>query len=138
MRTHLDLRGFNKVEIRETEAEAMAATRLDPDQPVGTLGRGVDRDDHRRVAGDPAESRRLAAERLLLPTRSGYRRSGYRTPIPACSQHAPNEHMLVAIAREGLMIMTGLFWDLGVVGSAPMRATSAADGRDGDGSCGFG
>ncbi|HEY5307840.1 MAG TPA: M20 peptidase family dipeptidase, partial [Casimicrobiaceae bacterium] len=32
---------------------------------------------------------------------------------PACSQHAPNEHMLASIAREGLLVMTGLFWDLG-------------------------
>jgi hypothetical protein len=32
---------------------------------------------------------------------------------PACSQHAANEHMLSAVAREGLQIMTGLFWDLG-------------------------
>ena len=32
---------------------------------------------------------------------------------PGCSQHAPNEHMLSSIAREGLQIMTGLFWDIG-------------------------
>ncbi len=30
-----------------------------------------------------------------------------------CSQHAPNEHLLAHIAREGLGIMAGLFWDLG-------------------------
>jgi hypothetical protein len=30
-----------------------------------------------------------------------------------CQQHAPNEHALPAILREGLVIMTGLFWDLG-------------------------
>jgi hypothetical protein len=40
---------------------------------------------------------------------------------PACSQHAPNEHMLASVAREGLQIMTGLFWDLGTPGSAPPR-----------------
>ena len=32
---------------------------------------------------------------------------------PACSQHAPNEHLPVAIAREGLAMMAGLYWDLG-------------------------
>jgi hypothetical protein len=32
---------------------------------------------------------------------------------PACSQHAPNEHLLGSVAREGLAIMTGIFWDLG-------------------------
>jgi len=30
-----------------------------------------------------------------------------------CSQHAPDEHLLVPIAREGLALMAGLFWDLG-------------------------
>jgi hypothetical protein len=32
---------------------------------------------------------------------------------PACSQHAPNEHLLASIARDGLRLMTGLFWDIG-------------------------
>ena len=30
-----------------------------------------------------------------------------------CAQHAPNEHMLATVAREGLRVMTGLFWDIG-------------------------
>jgi len=37
-----------------------------------------------------------------------------------CSQHAPDEHVLAVIVREGLQIMSGLFWDLGEVG-APVR-----------------
>jgi hypothetical protein len=32
---------------------------------------------------------------------------------PACAQHAPNEHLLAPVAREGLRIMAGLYWDLG-------------------------
>jgi HEPN domain-containing protein len=28
---------------------------------------------------------------------------------PACSQHAPDEHLLSNVAEEGLRIMTGLF-----------------------------
>ena len=35
----------------------------------------------------------------------------------ACSQHAPNEHLLPAVAREGLQIMAGLFWDIGAGGT---------------------
>jgi len=30
-----------------------------------------------------------------------------------CSQHAPDEHLLAPLAREGLGLMAGLFWDLG-------------------------
>ena len=34
----------------------------------------------------------------------------------ACSQHAPNEHLLAPVARDGLRLMTGIFWDLGADG----------------------
>src|SRR5207253_521305 len=30
----------------------------------------------------------------------------------ACSQHAPNEHLLAPLAREGMRIMAGVYWDL--------------------------
>ena len=32
-----------------------------------------------------------------------------------CCQHGPNEHVLAPIMRDGLRIMTGLFWDLGAL-----------------------
>src|ERR1700730_6711494 len=32
---------------------------------------------------------------------------------PGCSQHAPDEHILVSVTEEALGIMAGLFWDLG-------------------------
>ena len=36
---------------------------------------------------------------------------------PACSQHAPNEHLLGSVAREALGVMAGIWWDLGEDGS---------------------
>ena len=39
---------------------------------------------------------------------------------PGCSQHAPNEHLPPEILREGLQLMTGLYWDLGS-GKTPAR-----------------
>ena len=39
---------------------------------------------------------------------------------PACSQHAPNEHVLPEVMFEGLMMMTGLFWDLAEEGTSIM------------------
>jgi acetylornithine deacetylase/succinyl-diaminopimelate desuccinylase-like protein len=32
---------------------------------------------------------------------------------PGCSQHAPDEHILVPVTEEALAIMAGLFWDFG-------------------------
>ncbi|GAB7273707.1 hypothetical protein DZS_51070 [Dickeya ananatis] len=39
---------------------------------------------------------------------------------PACGQHAVDEHMLISVAREGLQIMTRLFWELGEQGHTVM------------------
>jgi hypothetical protein len=44
----------------------------------------------------------------------------------ACSQHAPNEHMLGSVARESLQLMAGLFWDLGDEGAQIAAAGVAA------------
>ena len=31
----------------------------------------------------------------------------------ACSQHAPNEHILKPLMREGLELITGVYWEMG-------------------------
>ena len=121
MRTHLDLHGFRKVEIRAADSEPMAATRLDPDHPaVRWAADSIAATTGMRPAILPNLGGSLPndcfADVLALPT------IWVPHSYPACSQHAPDEHMLAAVAREGLMIMTGLFWDLGAPASAPPRA----------------
>jgi acetylornithine deacetylase/succinyl-diaminopimelate desuccinylase-like protein len=32
---------------------------------------------------------------------------------PGCSQHAPDEHILLSVTEEAMNVMAGLFWDLG-------------------------
>ena len=46
---------------------------------------------------------------------------------PACAQHAPNEHLLAPVAREGLRIMAGLYWDLGEEAATPSFFSKSAD-----------
>jgi acetylornithine deacetylase/succinyl-diaminopimelate desuccinylase-like protein len=122
IRKHLDDRGFSMVEVRQAAAETMAATRLDPDNPwvrwasasiaatTGTLPAILP-----NLGGSLPND--CFADALGLPT------IWVPHSYPACSQHAPNEHMLERVAREGLQIMTGLFWDLGSPGT-PARAES--------------
>jgi acetylornithine deacetylase/succinyl-diaminopimelate desuccinylase-like protein len=112
MRAHLDAHGFAAVDIVQGTMEPMAATRLDPDHPwvrwtsasveattgappaiLPNLGGSLPNDCFAVVLGMPT---------IWVPH-----------SYPACSQHAPNEHLLASVAREGLQIMTGLFWDLG-------------------------
>jgi acetylornithine deacetylase/succinyl-diaminopimelate desuccinylase-like protein len=120
MRTHLDLLGFAKVQVRPAEAEPMAATRLDPDHPwVHWASASIAATTGTRPAILPNLGGSLPndcfADVLGLPT------IWVPHSYPACSQHAPDEHLLAHVAREGLAIMTGLFWDLGEPGSAPAR-----------------
>lgn len=120
IREHLDAHGFDDVDV-EAEGEPMAATRLDPDDPWVRWGL----DSIRRTTGKEPSllpnfggslPNDVFAELLGLPT------LWFPHSYPACSQHAPNEHLLASVAREGLQIMTGVFWDLAEGGAAIVAA----------------
>ncbi|MEO8345117.1 MAG: M20 family metallopeptidase [Betaproteobacteria bacterium] len=112
LRAHLDRHGFAKVGVAPAAMEIMHATRLDPEHPWA-----------RRVAASIAQTTGVLP--AVLPNFGGALPNDCFADIlglptvwvphsyPACSQHAPNEHMLASVAREGLAMMTGLFWDLG-------------------------
>jgi len=112
IRSHLDARRFTRVAVRQGAMEPMAATRLDPDHPwVRWASASIEASTGSPPAILPNLGGSLPndcfAEVLGLPT------IWVPHSYPACSQHAPDEHMLAAVAREGLQIMTGMFWDLG-------------------------
>jgi acetylornithine deacetylase/succinyl-diaminopimelate desuccinylase-like protein len=112
LRAHLDRHGFGMVRVTTPRKEIYPATRLSPDDPwVVWAARSME-----ATTGRPP---------VLLPNLGGSLPNdiftdtlGMRTiwvphSYSGCSQHAPNEHLPVAIVREGLAIMAGLFWDLG-------------------------
>jgi acetylornithine deacetylase/succinyl-diaminopimelate desuccinylase-like protein len=118
VRAHLAAHGFGQVEVNVTLSGA--ATRLPLDNPwVGWAMRSI-----AASAGQPPD---------LLPNLAGSlpndifaRTLGLPTlwvphSYPACAQHAPNEHLLAPVAREGLQIMAGLYWDLGEPAGVPWR-----------------
>jgi acetylornithine deacetylase/succinyl-diaminopimelate desuccinylase-like protein len=125
IRAHLDQHGFSEVEVRASDSEPMAATRLDPDDP---WVRWASSSIAATTGAPPAILPNLGgslpndcfADVLALPT------IWVPHSYPACSQHAPDEHLLADVAREGLLIMTGLFFDLGEPGTTPARAQIAA------------
>jgi acetylornithine deacetylase/succinyl-diaminopimelate desuccinylase-like protein len=112
LRRHLDRHGFTQIEVRVGERGVFKASRLDPDDPwVNFAARSIERTTGRK----PTILPNLGGS---LPNDSFADVLGLRTIwIPhsyaGCSQHAPDEHLLAPIAREGLGLMTGLFWDLG-------------------------
>jgi acetylornithine deacetylase/succinyl-diaminopimelate desuccinylase-like protein len=110
IRAHLDAHGFDDVELRKTDVR-MAATRLDPDDAWVRWGLvSIERSTGRRPALLPnlggSLPNEVFSETLGLPT------LWVPHSYPACSQHAPNEHILADVTRESLHIMAGLFWDL--------------------------
>ncbi|HEU5294075.1 MAG TPA: M20 family metallopeptidase [Burkholderiaceae bacterium] len=107
---HLQQRGFAGIEV--SEPVVMPATRLDPDNDWVRLAlRSIEQTTEQRAALLPNLGGSLPndvfADILGLPT------VWVPHSYPACSQHAPNEHVLPQLMREGLLMMTGLFWDLG-------------------------
>ncbi|MBX9445980.1 M20 family metallopeptidase [Dickeya chrysanthemi] len=115
LRRRLDACGFEDVDIIDPE-NCFEATRIDPDDPWVHWG----------VA---SIERSVGKQAAVLPNFGGglpnacfLRTLGLPTlwvphSYPACSQHAPNEHLLADVAREALHIMSGLFWDLAEEGS---------------------
>lgn len=112
LRRHLDREGFAMVEVAPSRDSLFAATRLDPENPwvqwaAGSIARtsGIKPAILPNLGGSlPNE---VFADIIGLPT------IWIPHSYAACSQHAPNEHLLSSIAREALRIMTALFWDLG-------------------------
>jgi acetylornithine deacetylase/succinyl-diaminopimelate desuccinylase-like protein len=112
LRRHLDRHGFSMVQVAVAGEEVMRATRVDPDHPwVRFAAKSLARTAGRPPAILPNLGGSLPndifAELLGLPT----------VWVPhsylGCSQHAPNEHLTCALARDGLRLMAGLYWDIG-------------------------
>jgi acetylornithine deacetylase/succinyl-diaminopimelate desuccinylase-like protein len=120
LRRHLDRHGFAMVQIAKARDEIFHATRLDPDHPWAQwAAASIARTAGKRPAILPSTGGALPndvfSELLGLPT------IWVPHSYPGCSQHAPNEHLPLPLAREGLRLMAGLYWDLGE-GGTPARA----------------
>jgi acetylornithine deacetylase/succinyl-diaminopimelate desuccinylase-like protein len=124
VRSHLSDAGFADIEV--SEPVSMAATRLDPDNPwVRWALASIERSTGTAPALLPNLGGSLPndvfAELLGLPT------LWVPHSYPACSQHAPDEHLLLPVVRQALQLMTGLFWDLGEdAARLPRRVPGAA------------
>ncbi len=112
LRRHLDRNGFANVAIRSGANGFFNASRLDPADPwVTWVAQSIE-----RTSGTPPTV--LPNLGASLPNDIFVDVLGLKTIwIPhsyaGCSQHAPDEHLLAPIVREGLGLMAGLFWDLG-------------------------
>jgi acetylornithine deacetylase/succinyl-diaminopimelate desuccinylase-like protein len=112
VRRHLDAHGFQKVAVIPVRESWTNATRLDPENPWVRM---TMRSFQRTCGQEPDFLPNLGG---TLPNDAFTDILGLPTVwVPhsygGCSQHAPDEHLLAPVARDGLRLMAGLFWDLG-------------------------
>lgn len=120
LRRHLDRHEFGKVEVRRGEGGFFNASRLDPADPwVTWAAQSVERTTGHAPTILPNLGGSLPND--IFVDVLGLKTIWVPHSYAGCSQHAPNEHLLAAIAREGLGIMAGLFWDLGEPGTPNPR-----------------
>ena len=110
IRTHLHDHGFPMVGVEATQS--FAASRTDFDSPwVSWTAASILKTTGKVPAVLPNFGGSLPndvfSETLGLPT------IWVPHSYPGCSQHAPDEHILLSVTEEALGIMAGLFWDLG-------------------------
>ena len=108
----LDAAGLSQVRATLARDEVFGATRLDPDDDwvrwaVASIARTTGKNPAVVPNLGGALPNDIFADDLKLKT------IWVPHSYPGCSQHAPNEHVPVALVREALQLMTGLYWDLG-------------------------
>src|SRR5579871_2432409 len=110
VRMHLHANGFSMVEVSMTQS--FIASRTDFDSPwIKWATDSIAKTTGKAPAVLPNFGGSLPndvfTETLGLPT------IWVPHSYPGCSQHAPDEHILLPVTEEALGIMAGLFWDLG-------------------------
>jgi acetylornithine deacetylase/succinyl-diaminopimelate desuccinylase-like protein len=110
VRKHLQACGFPMVAVSATQS--FLASRTDFDSPwIPWAAESIRQTTGKAPAVLPNFGGSLPndvfSETLGLPT------IWVPHSYPGCSQHAPDEHILLDVTEEALGIMAGLFWDLG-------------------------
>jgi acetylornithine deacetylase/succinyl-diaminopimelate desuccinylase-like protein len=103
-------KGFPMVGVRATQS--FAASRTDFDSPwINWTAQSIRQTTGKAPAVLPnfggSLPNEVFSDTLGLPT------IWVPHSYPGCSQHAPDEHILLSVTEEALGIMAGLFWDLG-------------------------
>jgi acetylornithine deacetylase/succinyl-diaminopimelate desuccinylase-like protein len=112
LREHLDSHGFEDIRIEPMERGFFRATRTDPDNTwtrlaVASIAQTTGKEPAVQPNFGGSLPNEVFAETLGLPT------IWIPHSHPSCSQHAPDEHMMVSVAKEATEIMAGLYWDIG-------------------------
>lgn len=111
LRCHLDVNGFNQVQVVENSRGVFSATRLDPGNPwlhfcAQSLEKSTGKTPHLLPNLGGSLPNDCFSETLGLPT------IWVPHSYAGCNQHAPNEHILKPLSRQALIGMACLFADI--------------------------
>ena len=115
LRAHLQENGFSNVAV-ENSYVRMPASRTDPNHPwVRWTVASMEKTLGKRVQVIPNSSGGLPGD--VFVDYLGVPLVWIPHSYNGCKQHGPDEHLLIAPAREGLTAYTGIWWDLGEPGT---------------------
>jgi acetylornithine deacetylase/succinyl-diaminopimelate desuccinylase-like protein len=115
LQRHLDARGFTTVKVTPPPSAndgTFAATRTEPDHPWALFAAAsLQRSSNAKPAIVPQMGGSICndifTDVLHMPT------IWIPHSYASCSQHAPDEHILMRVTRAAIEVMAGLYWDIG-------------------------
>ncbi len=120
---HLARNGHDLVKVTPPPAindGVFAASRIEPDHPWAMFVRGsIQRSSNAKPAVIPSSGGSICndvfTDDLGMPT------IWIPHSYAACSQHWPDEHILMPLSRSAVGLMAGLYWDIGEGRGLPAR-----------------
>ncbi|MFM9940058.1 MAG: M20 family metallopeptidase [Hyphomicrobiaceae bacterium] len=120
---HLHAKGHDLVKVMPPPSindGRFPATRTEPDHPWATFVMGsIQRSSNAKPAVIPSTGGSICNDIFtdLLGLPSIWIPHSY----PSCSQHWPDEHILMGLSRHAAGLMAGLYWDIGEGKGVPKR-----------------
>ncbi len=120
---HLQVKGHNRVQVSPPPASndgQFPATRTEPDHPWAMFARAsLQRSSNQKPAVIPSSGGSICndvfTDVLGMPT------LWIPHSYASCSQHWPDEHILMSLSKSAIQMMAGLYWDIGEGQGIPRR-----------------
>jgi acetylornithine deacetylase/succinyl-diaminopimelate desuccinylase-like protein len=115
MQRHLRAKGHNLVEVAPPPAindGFFAASRIEPDHPWAEFVTGsIQRSSNAKPAIIPSMGGSICND--VFTDDLGIPAIWIPHSYASCSQHWPDEHILLPVSRSAIGLMAGLYWDIG-------------------------
>jgi acetylornithine deacetylase/succinyl-diaminopimelate desuccinylase-like protein len=117
LRKHLDQCGFPDVQIMSGRVGMPASATPLPNPWIEQVAQSLERSITSRIQVIPQISGGMPGDLFqeYLGTPLVWIPHGHN----GCKQHGPDEHMLIDVARQGVVGLAGVWWDLGKASSVP-------------------